>query len=51
MAGIRECTGEGLDQNVGMLALEDERRADLEHVGMLTGRADQHAAIAHAVDD
>src|SRR5215469_3258972 len=40
---------ERLEQEVGVLRLERERRADLEHVAVASGGADQDAAAAHSV--
>src|SRR5215469_2466512 len=42
---------ERIEQQVGVLRLECERRADFQDVGAAAGGADENAAAAHAVHD
>src|ERR1700737_2382896 len=39
------------DQQVGMFGAEQQRWPDLENIAIRSGSADQHALIAHGVDD
>src|SRR5687767_4355757 len=43
--------GEDLDQVVGMPALKDQRRTDLENVALAASGADQNASLPHSLDD
>src|SRR5215510_9914197 len=41
---------ERAQQQIGVLALEDERRPDLQNVVVWPSASDQHATLAHTVD-
>jgi predicted glutamine amidotransferase len=55
LAGVAGCVVENLGEDVqelaGVLRAEGERRPDLEDAAPGAGRADQHAAFPHPVDD
>src|SRR5258708_33966795 len=42
---------EGLEEEVGVFALEDEGRPDLQYVSGRAGRADQYPPVAHGLGD
>ena len=48
---LAEGVVKGLEEQIRMLALEDERRPDLERVCRAAGRANEHRPLTHALDD
>jgi hypothetical protein len=47
----QQCLIESLDEQVGVIGPEHQRRPDLENIGMGPGGADQHAPLAQHVDN
>src|SRR6266496_2675067 len=51
VAGRGEDVVEGLDEEIGVFALEDEGWPDLQHISGRAGRADQYPPFAHCPSD